>query len=72
MSVTLEVEKGKRSGRLSVVRPDALLYGQQVIGKCRSEVEALVETHLDEPKDIDDYDDWVSVTDEQIWLELQF
>ena len=72
LELSFEKENNNLLGWIEVYNSDALLNGQQLIGLKREKVLSFLSTFINEEPEIDDYGSFLSITYNEIWLELQF
>jgi len=72
LELSFEKENNNLLGWIEVHNPNALLKGQQLIHLTKEKVLSFLSTFINEEPEIDDYGSFLSITYNDIWLELQF
>jgi len=72
LELSLEPDNDNRLGWLEVHNPEVELFGSKLIGKSFAQVEVILKDKLSESQTIEDYGSFISVTYDDLWLELNF
>ena len=69
---SFEFEQNNRLGWIEVHHPEAILFGQKLIGENREKVLSVISTQIPDQPEVDDYGSFECYLYEKYELELQF
>lgn len=72
IAVAIECEHENKFGWVEVKNPDALLFGQKLIGECVEKVLSVISAAIADTPEYEDYGSLETYFYENQWLELQF